>query len=262
MDENKWFFEENFLTPLLAKNKEEAIERLGRLLFENGYVKESYIPAVLAREEEFATGLPTQDVGVAIPHTDAHHVLKQAVAVGILPEPVEFCEMGDPEGSPVPVRVLLMLAVPDKNKVMTLLQQVITIIQSEDFLKNLVATQDRGEQAAILDKRLNADYYQKAEQAHAPAVESSLPEITLVIHHPVGLHARPATLFVKAAKEFSSNITVFCKGKEANAKSILKVLALGADQGAEITIRADGSDAEQALSELRELVESNFGGVA
>ncbi len=83
-----------------------------------------------------------------------------------------------------------------------------------------------------------------------------------MVKHAVGLHARPAALFVKIAKQFSSEITVFCKGKQANAKSILTVLALGADQGSEITIRAEGSDADQALSELRDLVESNFGGVA
>jgi galactitol PTS system EIIA component len=262
MDDNKWFFEENLITHLIAENKEEAIQKLGNLLLVNGYVKDSYTPAVIAREKEFATGLPTPEIGVAIPHTDAHHVLKQAVAVGILPNPVSFCEMGDTEDTPVSVRVIFMLAVPDKNKVMTMLQQIIGIIQSQDFLKEIIATTDRDKLIAILDKQLNADFYEKAAEAGSPEAKSTLPEINLVVQHPVGLHARPATLFVKIAKQYNSNITVYCKGKEANAKSILKVLALGADQGAQITIRAEGNDADQALKELRELVESNFGGIA
>ncbi len=86
-----------------------------------------------------------------------------------------------------------------------------------------------------------------------------MPEITLTIHHKVGLHARPAALFVQAAKPFQSNIKVTHGEKQANAKSILSVLALGAEQGAVITIRAEGEDASQALAALQALVENNFG---
>ncbi|MCC6905019.1 MAG: HPr family phosphocarrier protein [Anaerolineae bacterium] len=87
-------------------------------------------------------------------------------------------------------------------------------------------------------------------------------EITLTIQHEVGLHARPAALFVKKAMEFQSAITVFCGDRKANAKSILNVLTLGANKGAQITVQADGSDSEAALAALQELVDSNFGGVA
>ena len=262
MSKNKWFYEENLLIPLVASTKEEAIEKLGNLLFKNGFVKETYVPAVSAREQEFATGLPTNTVGVAIPHTDAHHVIKQGVAIGILPNPVTFCEMGDPDETPVDVRVLFMLAVPDKNKVMSVLQQVIGIIQSQDFLKTLITTTDREKLVETLDKSVNAADKEEAEAAAVEKEDNNSPEVKLIIHHEVGLHARPATLFVKLAKQYSSSITVFCKGKEANAKSILKILSLGADKGSEITIRAEGSDAQQALVALQELVETNFGGVA
>jgi PTS system galactitol-specific IIA component len=261
MSDNRWFNEINFLYPLVASDKNEAIQKLGSLLFSNGHVKDTFTPAVVAREQEFATGLPTGVVGVAIPHTDAHHVLKQAVAVGILPSPVEFCEMGDPEDKPVQVRLIFMLAVPDKNKVMTVLQQVIAIIQSQDFLNSLISTNDRAQLAAILDKQLNAIVDKEASQAAVAVEESAAPEVKLVITHAVGLHARPAALFVTLAKTFNSAITVFCKDKKANAKSILNILSLGADNGCEIRIRAEGDDAAAALKALSELVESNFGGV-
>ena len=86
-----------------------------------------------------------------------------------------------------------------------------------------------------------------------------MPDITLTVRHEVGLHARPAALFVQAAKRFGSDIRVTHGEREANAKSILNLLALGVGQGAVITVRAEGEDAEPALAVLEALVESNFG---
>ena len=86
-------------------------------------------------------------------------------------------------------------------------------------------------------------------------------ETTLTIHHPVGLHARPASIFVQTAKKFSSKISICMDDKQVNAKSILNILALGADQGSVIRLVVEGDDEEAALKALTELVESNFGGV-
>ncbi len=80
----------------------------------------------------------------------------------------------------------------------------------------------------------------------------------MTINHEAGLHARPATLFVKTAGKFEADIRVSYEGTEVNAKSSLQVLTLGAEQGAEITVRAEGEDAEEALEALTELVESDF----
>ena len=89
-----------------------------------------------------------------------------------------------------------------------------------------------------------------------------MAEITLVVNHSSGLHARPAALFVKAAKQFSSTLSVTHDGKEANARSILAILTLGVNQGSEITIHAEGDDADKALSALKNLIDTNFGGAA
>ncbi|KPL25490.1 MAG: hypothetical protein AMJ93_00060 [Anaerolineae bacterium SM23_84] len=83
-------------------------------------------------------------------------------------------------------------------------------------------------------------------------------EITITVRHEVGLHARPAALFVQAAKKFQSAITVSKDEKEVNAKSILSILTLGVNQNTVITIKADGADEEEAVKALQELVESNF----
>lgn len=262
MGQTKWFHKENLLMPLEAETKEDAIEKLGNLLLKNGYVKESYVSAVIAREKEFATGLPTGEIGVAIPHTDSHHVLKQAVAVGLLPESVKFCEMGDSFDTEIDVRLIFMLAVPEKDKVMILLKQVMSVIQDPDFLKSIAKTSDRSKIAVIMDERLNAGTIANTKDEKQTEKPVDALEIKVTVEHPVGLHARPAALFVKTAIKYKSNISVFCEGRQGNAKSILKVLTLGANQGCEITIRADGEDARDALNELQELVASNFEGVA
>ena len=69
-----------------------------------------------------------------------------------------------------------------------------------------------------------------------------------------GLHARPAAQFVKTAKGFSSEIMIVKGDKEANAKSSMKIMTLGAKKGEEIVIRAEGNDAEEAVKALVELI--------
>jgi phosphotransferase system HPr (HPr) family protein len=86
-----------------------------------------------------------------------------------------------------------------------------------------------------------------------------MPEITLTIHHEVGLHARPASAFVKTASKFKSNITVQHGERSSNAKSILGVLTLGAQKDAQIVVKAEGDDAAEALQALETLVNENFG---
>lgn len=86
-----------------------------------------------------------------------------------------------------------------------------------------------------------------------------MPETKLTITHEVGLHARPAALFVQTAAQFSSDIEVTHGETTVNAKSILGILTLGAHKDAEISIKAEGEDAEKALEELTQLVLENFG---
>lgn len=87
-----------------------------------------------------------------------------------------------------------------------------------------------------------------------------MEQITATIKHPSGLHARPAALFVQTAKRYESAITVRNGGKQANAKSIVQVLTLGAKQGVEVTIEAEGADSAQALSALKALIDTGFEG--
>ncbi|MBR0599795.1 HPr family phosphocarrier protein [Sinanaerobacter chloroacetimidivorans] len=74
----------------------------------------------------------------------------------------------------------------------------------------------------------------------------------------LGLHARPASLFVTTASKFNSNIKVTFEDKQGDAKSILNVLALAVKKGDKITIHVEGQDEAEAANALLELVESGF----
>ncbi|SDW46370.1 catabolite repression HPr-like protein [Marininema mesophilum] len=69
-----------------------------------------------------------------------------------------------------------------------------------------------------------------------------------------GLHARPAALFVQEANKYSSEIFVSKEHKRVNAKSIMGIMSLAVAHGSQITISADGSDAEQAIEALAKIV--------
>ena len=81
----------------------------------------------------------------------------------------------------------------------------------------------------------------------------------VLVQNQVGLHARPATFFIQKANEYKSSIWVEKEERRVNAKSLLGVLSLGIVKGTKITLIADGSDEEDAVKALVELVEDNFG---
>ena len=79
-----------------------------------------------------------------------------------------------------------------------------------------------------------------------------MKQITVSVIDPVGLHARPATVAVNAASKFKSEVNITFKGREVNMKSIMGVMSLGVGQGADVTISAEGADADDALAAIEE----------
>lgn len=84
-------------------------------------------------------------------------------------------------------------------------------------------------------------------------------EQKVIITNETGIHARPASMFVQTAAKFKSKITVAAKGKTVDAKSILMIMGMGLTKGTEVTIKADGADANDAVKTLVALVKSKFG---
>ena len=81
-------------------------------------------------------------------------------------------------------------------------------------------------------------------------------EITIV--NRLGLHARPAAMFVRIASRYRAEVWVAKESEEVNGKSIMGLMMLAAGQGSKLRIRCVGSDAAKALQELEELINSKF----
>ena len=95
-----------------------------------------------------------------------------------------------------------------------------------------------------------------------PAASSTVSTVsaTVTIGNKLGLHARPAMLFVEAASEFTADIAVrrSDQSESVDGKSIMQMMMLAATQGTSVEITATGDDAETAVKQLVALVESNF----
>jgi phosphocarrier protein HPr len=82
-----------------------------------------------------------------------------------------------------------------------------------------------------------------------------MPEVRVTIASPVGLHARPASLFVRAAARHPGPVSIGRPGAEpVDARSMLSVLGLGIGHGEEVVLRIDGDGADAALAELSRLL--------
>ncbi len=79
-----------------------------------------------------------------------------------------------------------------------------------------------------------------------------------MVNNKLGIHARPAAMFVKTANRFHCDIFVEKDGEKVNGKSIMGLMMLAAGPGSKLTISAHGHDASQALAELETLIQSKF----
>jgi phosphocarrier protein len=84
-------------------------------------------------------------------------------------------------------------------------------------------------------------------------IEKDVPVINRL-----GLHARPAAMFVRIASRFRSEIWVSKEGEEVNGKSIMGLMMLAAGQGSKLHLRCEGPDAAKAIVELEELINARF----
>jgi phosphocarrier protein HPr len=97
----------------------------------------------------------------------------------------------------------------------------------------------------LLNRRSGSEGGEKAEK-----------EIAII--NRLGLHARPAAMFVRVASRHRCEIWVSKDGEEINGKSIMGLMMLAAGQGSKLLVRAEGPDAAQALIEIEELIQSRF----
>lgn len=133
-----------------VQNKEEAIRILAQDFVKAGVVKESFVDAVLEREQRSPTALPAVAYDIAIPHTVSEHVLTPAMNVAILKHPVEFQQMGSPDITLHP-QVLFMLAISDPKDQLSLLRRIMKMLQNKELLNQLRAAKTKDEIYDLLE---------------------------------------------------------------------------------------------------------------
>ena len=90
------------------------------------------------------------------------------------------------------------------------------------------------------------------------AARSQKVEKDIAVVNRLGLHARPAAMFVRIASRYRAEIWVGKEGEEVNGKSIMGLMMLAAGQGSKLRIRCEGPDAARAMEELEELINARF----
>ena len=124
-------------------SKDGIMENMGSRFVELGYCRSSYIQALKDREMKFPTGIDIDGVGVAMPHTDVSHVNRAGIGIATLKKPVAFVHMAT-DDTPVPVRVVFMLAVDDPQKHLEKIQDILAVIQDKKTLE-IIMTAERPE---------------------------------------------------------------------------------------------------------------------
>jgi PTS system galactitol-specific IIA component len=130
---------------------EAALRALAASLAEGGAVRDGFGDALVAREIASPTGLPLAGGAVALPHADPTEVLRPAVAVATLVEPVAFRQMGSPEVS-LPVAVVIALALCDRGDAQAGLVRMLRALQRPGAVAELRDSADDASLATALER--------------------------------------------------------------------------------------------------------------
>jgi phosphotransferase system HPr (HPr) family protein len=224
-----------------AADQAEAIDRVGALLVAQGLVTNAYVNAMHAREAIVSTYLGN---GIALPHGTSEaqgEVIRTGLAVVQFPAGVPW---GDE-----PARLVIGLAA-NADEHIAILSRLAGILDDEELCDRLGRATDPAEIHAALTAPV-ADDDGEDDEAVPPGIRR-----TARITNPSGLHARPAAQVVARLQPLDADVVIEINGRRADARSITSTLGLGASVGDELTIFADGRDAEAALEAVLAIVTS------
>lgn len=130
-----------------AATRDDLLRLAAAELLAQGNVRSSFSEALLERERDYPTGLPMEDVNVAIPHADARHVERSSIMVCIMQNDISFRNMAD-AAEELPVRIVFVLALADAKKHLSFLQELMTCLQDAELTRSLL---DAPDGAAVFD---------------------------------------------------------------------------------------------------------------
>ncbi|MBO1075319.1 phosphoenolpyruvate--protein phosphotransferase [Roseomonas marmotae] len=220
-------------------DKESAIRQAAELLVQTGAIQPGYAESMLRREGEADTFLGN---GIAIPHGqrgDRGLIARTGIAVLQVPAGVRW------NGDDVAHLVVAIAAQGDEH--IAVLRRLTEVLGDEELARHLAKTSDTQDILRALDPDA------PLPQATAPVAASAEGGLTAEVQAPAaaGLHARPARAVTQLAKTFQSTITLAFEGRQADARSMIALLQLGAGPGARILLTIRGPDAAAAMAALQ-----------
>lgn len=138
---------------LSVATQRELFGKLSTELEVEGIVQQHFLEALIERESEFPTGLPLK-IGVAIPHTDGTYVNEDRLVFATLEQPIPFNEMGEDEEDVIEVSVVIMLAIKEGKKHLSILQKLIESLQKEGFVEQLAQAEDVNKMETVISAYL------------------------------------------------------------------------------------------------------------
>ncbi|WP_394405304.1 PTS sugar transporter subunit IIA [Streptococcus sp. 20-1249] len=133
---SNYLTEKLIFTDKALASSSDLFQTVHEKAFDLGYVQEDFLPRVTAREATFPTGIQLENIGVAIPHTDAECILNEFVAIVINKEPVEFKSMEDIEQS-VEASIVFVLGLNQPHAQLEMLQSLMGLLQNDEILTTL-----------------------------------------------------------------------------------------------------------------------------
>lgn len=120
-----------------VQTRDEALTAMSEHLVANGYCRETFPAAILERERIHPSGLPMAGHKIAIPHTDAEHVLSSTILFARLRRPVKFYSMGSPDET-LDIQMISMFALREKKQIGDMLETLINVYQHDEILDALL----------------------------------------------------------------------------------------------------------------------------
>jgi phosphocarrier protein FPr len=226
-------------------SKSEAIQQVGQLLVDSGHIKPGYVDSMLGREKVANTYLGN---GITIPHglpKDRELINQTGIAVMQVPGGVTWNE-GET------ARLIVGIAAKSDEHI-EILRRLTRVLGNKEQVAQLVQTDDPMDIIEALT----------GERPSPPPPAADLTDFAqqfdIVIPNATGLHARPAANFVDLAKQFDADIKVRYGERVADGKSLITLLQLGAEKGANIRVSAQGAQADAALAALQAAIAEGLG---
>lgn len=140
MNYKDMFYEKLIHLEMEGASEEAVFEKVAAQLRDLGFVNEGYLRGITAREQKFPTGLITQHVNIALPHSDPEYVEKPFVYIARLKNEVKVKQMGDSQE--MGVKNLFFLGIKDPKGQVGLLQAFMELFMQEEFVTRFINAQD------------------------------------------------------------------------------------------------------------------------